>query len=247
MSALLIAAGLVYLLIGDLGEAILLLMFANFSPLIAVVQEPGLAGTLVVDFSTIGPAAAREFSEALARRGLAFVDAPVTGGDVGAKAGTLTIMVGGDATDFDKASPVFAAVGKFAKHCGPSGAGQAVKLCNNVLGALHMVALAEAFARRQGVDPSLVVEVCSTGATGSWALSDLGPRVLQRDFAPGFMVKHLVKDLRLALESPADAELGDAELGDLHGTMLAKKLLEHVADKGGADLGTQSMTMAYEK
>jgi 3-hydroxyisobutyrate dehydrogenase len=208
------------------------------------VADCAARGTLVVDFSTIGPAAAREIDAALRTAGLAFVDAPVTGGDVGAKAATLTIMAGGDAADFERASPVFSAVGRVAKHCGPSGTGQAVKLCNNVLGALHMVALTEAMllAKRQGIEPSLVVEVCSTGAAGSWALANLGPRVVQRDFAPGFMVKHLIKDLRLALESPQD--LG---LEDLRGVLLAKELLERVAARGGAELGTQSMMLAYEK
>jgi 3-hydroxyisobutyrate dehydrogenase len=207
------------------------------------IAESAARGTLVVDFSTIGPVAARSFGARLGEKGLRFLDAPVTGGDVGARAGTLTIMVGGAATDFEEASAVFAAVGKVAKHCGEQGAGQAVKLCNQVLGALHMVALTEslALARMQGIDPSLVVEVCSTGAAGSWALSNLGPRVLRRDFAPGFMVKHLVKDLRLVLETPR------AEgLDELRGTILAKGLLEKVAALGGGDLGTQSMTLAYE-
>lgn len=208
------------------------------------VADSAARGTLVIDFSTVGPVAVREFGARLAQKGLRFLDAPVTGGDVGARAGTLTIMVGGSATDFEEASAVFAAVGKFAKHCGEQGAGQAVKLCNNVLGAIHMVALTEAFAlaRMQGIDPALVVEVCSTGAAASWALSNLGPRVLQRDFAPGFMVKHLVKDLRLALETPP----GEG-LRELRGTILAKGLLEKVAALGGSDLGTQSLTLAYEK
>jgi 3-hydroxyisobutyrate dehydrogenase len=208
------------------------------------VAEFAARGALVVDFSTIGPVAARSFGARLAGKGLRFLDAPVTGGDVGARAGTLTIMVGGKATDFDEASAIFAALGKVAKHCGEQGAGQAVKLCNQVLGALHMVALTEALAlaRMQGIDPSLVVEVCSTGAAGSWALSNLGPRVLRRDFAPGFMVKHLVKDLRLVLETPPGAGLDE-----LRGTVLAKTLLEKVVALGGADLGTQAMTLAYEK
>lgn len=198
---------------------------------------------LVIDFSTIGPVAARDFGSRAASRGLRFLDAPVTGGDVGARAGTLTIMVGGAVNDFEEARPVFEAVGKVARLCGPSGAGQSVKLCNQVLGAVHMVALTEAIAlaRRQGIDPALVVDVCSSGAAGSWALSNLGPRVVGRDFAPGFMVKHLVKDLRLVLETPEEPGFDQ-----LHGTILAKGLLEKVASLGGADLGTQSMTLAYE-
>lgn len=207
------------------------------------VAASAAPGTLVADFSTTGPAAARDFHARLAVRDLRFLDAPVTGGDVGARAGTLTVMVGGDAGDFAEASPVLAAVGRLAKHCGGPGAGQAVKLCNQVLAALHMVALTEAIglARLQGIDPALVVEVCSTGAAGSWALANLGSRVIARDFAPGFMVKHLVKDLRLVLETPA----GEG-LDELRGTVLAKGLLEKVAALGGAEFGTQAMTLAYE-
>ena len=208
------------------------------------VAACAVSGTLVVDFSTIGPVAARGFATRLAAEGLRFVDAPVTGGDVGARAGTLTIMAGGDKADFDAASALFAAVGKVAKHCGPAGSGQAVKLCNQVLGALHMVALTEAIAlaRMQHVDPALVVEVCSSGAAGSWALTNLGPKVLARDFAPGFMVKHLLKDLRLVLATPA----GEG-LDELRGTVLAKGLLEKVLSLGGGELGTQSLTLAYEE
>ncbi|HXC51542.1 MAG TPA: NAD(P)-dependent oxidoreductase [Candidatus Limnocylindrales bacterium] len=203
-----------------------------------------VSGTLVIDFSTIGPVAARGFATRLAAEGLRYVDAPVTGGDVGARAGTLTIMAGGDKADFDAAASVFGAVGRIAKHCGPAGSGQAVKLCNQVLGALHMVALTEAIAlaRMQKIDPALVVDVCASGAAGSWALANLGPKVLARDFAPGFMIKHLVKDLRLVLETPPGEGL-DA----LRGTMLAKSLLEKVMSLGGSDLGTQSLTLAYEE
>jgi 3-hydroxyisobutyrate dehydrogenase len=208
------------------------------------IAKSAAPGTLVIDFSTIGPSAARDFGARLAAAGLRFLDAPVTGGDVGARAGTLTIMVGGEARDFEAARALFAAVGKVARHCGAGGAGQAVKLCNQVLGALHMVALTEALAlaRMQGIDPSLVVEVCCTGAAGSWALTNLGPRVLARDFAPGFMVKHLVKDLRLVLATPPAQGLDE-----LRGTILAKGLLEKVAGLGGSDLGTQALTLAYER
>ena len=201
-------------------------------------------GTLVIDFSTIGPVAARDFGARLKSAGMGFLDAPVTGGDVGARAGTLTIMVGGEPRDFESATALFTAVGRLTRHCGPSGSGQAVKLCNQVLAALHMVALTEslALARMQGIDPALVVEVCSTGAAGSWALTNLGPKVLARDFAPGFMVKHLVKDLRLVLATPPGQGLGE-----LRGTILAKSLLEKVASIDGADLGTQALTLAYEQ
>lgn len=231
-------ADIVALCVGDVGDVEQVLLGETG------VADSARPGALVLDFSTIGPVAARDFHDRLAARGLRFVDAPVTGGDVGARAGTLTIMAGGSEADVDEAAPVFSAVGRIVKHCGGPGSGQAVKLCNQVLAGLHMVALTEALAlaRLQGIDPSLVVDVCSTGAAGSWALANLGPRVVARDFAPGFMVKHLVKDLRLVLATP------DGEgLDELRGTVLAKGLLEKVAALGGAELGTQAMTLAYEK
>lgn len=207
-------------------------------------------GTVVIDFSTIGPGAARRIAAALAPD-LRFVDAPVTGGDVGARAGTLTIMAGASDEDFIAAEPLFRAVGSRAVRCGAVGAGQSIKLCNQVLCALHMVALTEALtlARAAGVDPALVVDVCKSGAAGSWALENLGPRVLQRDFAPGFRVRHLLKDLRLALEMPPQ------ERGSFFGTKLAEELLDKVsrmqdAGTGGepaGELGTQALTLAYER
>jgi 3-hydroxyisobutyrate dehydrogenase len=230
-------AEVVALCVGDVGD-VEAVLFGEGG-----VASAATPGTLVVDFSTIGPVAARGFQARLAASGLRFLDAPVTGGDIGAKAGTLTVMAGGEAGDFEEAASLFAAVGRTAKHCGGPGTGQAVKLCNQVLAALHMVALTEALAlaRLQGIDPSLVVEVCATGAAGSWALANLGPKVVARDFAPGFMVKHLVKDLRLVLETPAGQGLDE-----LRGVVLAKDLLDKVVALGGADLGTQAMTLAYE-
>ncbi len=213
------------------------------------VSSYAAPGSLVIDFSTIGPVAARRVASALGSRGLRFLDAPVTGGDVGAMAATLTIMVGGSPSDFDDAGPLLAAVGRRAVMCGPTGAGQSIKLCNQVLAALHMVALTEALAlaNAQGVNAELVVDVCTTGAAGSWALEKLGPRVLRRDFAPGFMIKHLLKDLRLVLEMPP-AENFSA----MFGTQLARELFEKVArleqcdESCGGELGTQALTLAYE-
>lgn len=230
-------AGIVLLCVSDVADVDEVLFGAG------AIADSSAPGALVIDFSTIGPAAARDFGARLAARGLRFLDAPVTGGDVGARAGTLTIMVGGEGADFEDASAVFAAVGKVARHCGPVGTGQAVKLCNQVLGALHMVALTEAvaLARLQGIEPSLVVEVCSSGAAGSWALANLGPRVVARDFAPGFMIRHLLKDLRLVLDTPQGHGLDE-----LKGTMLARDLFEKVAALGRSDLGTQALTLAYE-
>ena len=208
------------------------------------------AGAMIIDFSTIGPDAARDIAAALGTKGLRFLDAPVSGGDVGAQAGTLTVMVGGAAEDFDSARTVFDAVGKAVHHCGPIGAGQAVKLCNQVLAAANMVAVTEALvlARTIGIDPQLVVDVCRSGAAGSWALENLGPKILARDFAPGFSIRHILKDLRLVEEAADEAAGDDVDL-ELPGVDLAVDQFEAVAetDEGrGAELGTHAMILAYE-
>jgi 3-hydroxyisobutyrate dehydrogenase len=200
---------------------------------VEAVSDYAAPGTLIVDMSTIGPFAARELAEELATRDLHFVDAPVTGGDVGARNATLTIMVGAADEDFARVRPLLEVLGSNVHHCGGVGQGQAVKLCNQVLGALHMVALTEALELARGLelDPAMVVEVCRSGAAGSWALEHLGPRQIARDFAPGFSIAHLLKDLRLA------------------GVDTAVELLEEAAeaeDGAGEQLGTQALRLAYE-
>lgn len=199
-------------------------------------------GSLIVDFSTIGPKAARAIALSLATRGFRFLDAPVSGGDIGAQQGTLTIMVGGDKRDFDECLPYLQILGKNITHCGPVGSGQAVKLCNQVLASLHMVALCEAItlAKIQNIDTHLVVQVCSTGAASSWALTNLGPKILQQDYQPGFMIKHILKDLRLVTEALQD--------NNLPGIQLARQLFETAArlQKEGYSLGTQAMILAYQ-
>ena len=202
-------------------------------------------GALVVDLSTIGSNAARKIATELQKHHLRFLDAPVSGGDIGAQKGTLTIMVGGDPKDFEECKPLLEAMGKNIRLCGSVGSGQAVKLSNQVLAAIHMVALCEAIkiAQQQGIDPNLIVEVCSTGAAGSWALANLGPKIIASDFNPGFMIKHILKDLRLVEETiQASGE-------QLPGVELANRLFTLVSelDEGkGAQLGTQAMIRAYK-
>jgi 3-hydroxyisobutyrate dehydrogenase len=199
---------------------------------------------IVVDISTIGSHAARKIGAALQQKGLRFLDAPVSGGDIGAQQGTLTIMVGGDPQDFAECKPLFEAMGKNIRLCGAVGSGQGVKLCNQVLASLHMVGLCEALkmAQQQDIDPNLVVEVCSTGAAGSWALSNLGPKIIAGDLDPGFAIRHILKDLRLVNETAsASTKLPGIELA----THLFKLVSELDGGKG-ADLGTQGMIRAYE-
>jgi len=200
-------------------------------------------GTLVADMTTIGPEATRRIAGQLQQQGLSLVDAPVSGGDVGAQNGTLTVMAGGEPAEFERCYPLFAVMGQTIRHCGPVGSGQAVKLCNQTLASLHVVALCEAMqlARQQGLDPNTVVEVCSTGAAGSWILANLGPKLAAADpdLAPGFAIGHMLKDLRLVRESVPDAS-------ELPGTQLAERLFQAVAQlEDGRQQGTQAMILAY--
>ncbi|HEY9812238.1 MAG TPA: NAD(P)-dependent oxidoreductase [Candidatus Sericytochromatia bacterium] len=207
------------------------------------IAENAKSNALIVDFSTIGTTAARDISAQLQPRNLRFMDAPVSGGDIGAQKGTLTIMVGGDKADFDQCLPLLQTMGKKIIHCGAVGNGQAVKLCNQVLCAVHMVALCEAMqvAEQLDIDPNLMIEVCSSGAAGSWALSNLGGKIAESDFAPGFMIKHILKDLRLVQESLADTDI------NLPGVKLSDRLFKIVQNIGGAEQGTQAMIRAYKE
>jgi 3-hydroxyisobutyrate dehydrogenase len=210
------------------------------------IAEFAQPNALIIDMSTIGPDAARKLGVKLKKYNLRFLDAPVSGGDTGAKNGTLTIMVGGEPTDFEECKPLLEILGKKIFLCGPVGSGQAVKLCNQALCAVHMVALCEAMqiAKLQGIDPNLMIEVCGTGAAGSWALSNLGPQIVESDFAPGFMIKHMLKDLRLVQESITPSGQ------DLPGVQLANHLFKVTKELDGGtagEQGTQAMLRAYRE
>jgi 3-hydroxyisobutyrate dehydrogenase len=200
--------------------------------------------TLIVDLSTIGSVAAKAIGKQLQQRKLRFMDAPVSGGDIGAKNGTLTIMVGGSIADFQECQPLLAAMGKNITLCGDVGSGQAVKMCNQILASIYMVGLCEAMqlAQHQGIDPNLIVEVCGTGAAASWALSNLGGKIINQDYDPGFAIKHMVKDLRLV------QSINQTSGVNLPGTELADRLFKQVQsmDNGqGKEQGTQAMIRAY--
>ena len=206
------------------------------------VIEGAAPGTIVIDMSTISPAVTRRIGAALAERGVKMLDAPVSGGDKGAIEGTLAIMIGGEAADVERARPLFEAMGKRITHCGPLGAGQTVKLCNQVAitGALLGVCEALLFAQKNGVDPATMIEAISAGAAGSWQLSNLGPRMLKRDFAPGFKVGLMRKDLRLATESAQEQAIA------LPGLALVSQLFAGVAAAGLDEEGTQALLKALE-
>lgn len=218
----------------------------------ASLLEVGEKGALVVDFSTIGPDAAKTIAAKLTAGGLRFLDAPVTGGDVGAKNATLTIMVGGAEADYQEALPLLACLGKSIRYCGPSGSGQALKLCNQVLCAVNMVSVCEALTLAQtlGLDQSLVVDVLQTGAGGSWALANLGKRILQDDLQPAFSLRNMLKDLRLvfaAMDRDPSQEL-PAPAHTLPGAALSARLFAQVAGESATapdDFGTQAMIRSY--
>ena len=209
------------------------------------VVENARKGSLIIDFSTIGTKAAKSLGRRLKQIGLRFLDAPVSGGDIGAKNGSLTIMVGGADQDFSDSLTILKVLGKNIHHCGPVGSGQAVKLVNQILCGIHMVALSEAMrlAEILEIDLNLVVEICSTGAAGSWALSNLGPKMIQSDYSAGFKVKDMLKDLRLVNEELLGREF-------LSGVNLAQKLFELAITTfpqgQGVLKGTQSMVVAYK-
>ena len=206
------------------------------------VIEGVRAGSVVIDMSTISPAATREFAARLAQRGVQLLDAPISGGEQGAINGTLSIMLGGDANALERVRPILEAMGSRITHCGPSGSGQTVKLCNQIAVSINNFAMAEAlvFCQASGVDPSTMLEAISAGAAGSWQISNLGPKVVARDFAPGFKVGLQQKDLRLALEAADQLRL------PLTGTSLVHQLLAAVERASGPDVGTQALVNALE-
>jgi len=200
-------------------------------------------GSVYIDCSTISPDTARKVARELAERQISMLDAPVSGGDVGAIAGTLAIMAGGEAAVFERCLPVFQAMGKTIVHVGPAGAGQVVKLCNQVAGGLNLLAAAEAvnLARRSGVDPAKMLEVVSAGAAGSWMLSNLAPRAVKGDYTPGFMVDLMQKDLRLVLDAANETHT------PLPGTALVSQLFQSIQAEGRGTDGTQSLVDAIAK
>ena len=207
----------------------------------AGLLDRGRPGTLLIDMTTSSPALAERIAAAAAARGLAAIDAPVSGGDVGARNATLVIMAGGDAAAFARARPVLVRLGKSVTLLGPAGAGQRCKLANQIAVAVGMVAWCEALAhaRAGGLDPAAVQQVISGGAAGSWALTNLAPRSLAGDFSPGFLVRHLVKDIRIARACAEESGL------ELPGLATAERLFDEVMARDWGDDGTQALYRLY--
>lgn len=207
------------------------------------IVERAPEGALLIDMTTSTPALAEKIAAAAAERGLLALDAPVSGGDVGAREATLTIMAGGSPEAFAVAQPLFAAMGRTWTLMGGPGAGQHTKMANQIAIAGTMLALVESlqYAKAAGLDVASVHAALSGGGANSWSFANYGPRVLRGDFAPGFFVKHYVKDLRIAL---AEAERMDLTLPGLE---LAKRLYERLAEEDGAELGTHALWLLYER
>ena len=200
------------------------------------------AGSYLIDMTTSSPELAQRIAAAAAKRGLHALDAPVSGGDIGAREARLSIMVGGERKSFEQVLPVFNAMGKNIVYQGPAGSGQHTKMCNQIAIAAGMLGVCEAiaYARKSGLDPTTVLSSIESGAAGSWSLSNLGPRIIAGNFAPGFYVKHFIKDMTIASTSADSLEL------ETPGLDLAKRMYEKLAAQGGEDFGTQALFKLYE-
>lgn len=207
------------------------------------ILDSAAKGMTLIDMTTTSPTLAQRIYQEGAARRLRMLDAPVTGGDSGARAGTLSILVGGDQADFDACLPIFQAMGTNITYFGPAGCGQHAKMANQIMiaGALSGVCEALAYAKAEGLDGNTLLGAVSTGAAGSKQLDFQGKKILTGDFAPGFFMKHFVKDMRLAEEEAENAGL------DLNVLQQALSNCQSLIDRGRGDLGTQALIKFYEK
>lgn len=207
------------------------------------VIEGATRGLVAIDMSTNSPATARSVSSRLAEVGIEFLDAPVSGGDKGAREGTLTIMVGGKEAVFEKSKSILESMGKEIVYMGDSGSGQATKLCNQVAVSVHTLATCEALTlgASSGLELNALLRVLTSGAAGSWNLTNLGPKIIQRDFEPGFKAAHLSKDLRYIIQ------LSEANRVSLPGSSIVYQLYNSVLAENNGEKGTQILAQVLEK
>jgi len=200
-------------------------------------------GLIVIDMSTISPIVTRKVAGELAKKGVKMLDAPVSGGEKGAIEATLSIMVGGPREVFEECLPIFRVLGKKITYMGSTGMGQTAKLCNQVICALNIQAVCEGLmlGAKAGLDLKRLLEAISAGAASSWMLINLGPKMLERDFKPGFKIRHQQKDIRLALALASELKL------PLPGTALVQQMLRVVEAEGLGEEGTQAAIVAMEK
>ncbi|GBF78082.1 hypothetical protein PA598K_06685 [Paenibacillus sp. 598K] len=194
-------------------------------------------GAYLIDMTTSSPLLAQRIHEAARAKGQAALDAPVSGGDVGARNAALSIMVGADPEHYEQALPLLEVMGKNIVRQGGPGAGQHTKMCNQIAIASGMVGVCEAlaYAESAGLDPKTVLSSIESGAAGSWSLTNLGVRIIDGDFEPGFYVKHFIKDMGIALESAREMGM------DTPGLALAHSLYQRLAEQGYEDKGTQAL------
>ena len=200
------------------------------------------AGKIHIDMSSIAPASAVKVAKALSEKGMRCLDAPVSGGQVGAQNAALSIMVGGEKELLDEVMPIFKTMGKTITHCGPNGAGQIVKACNQIQVALNIAGMCEAFVlgAKAGVDPAVILQVLSGGYAQNRVMDVRGPKVIKGDFQPGFKSRFHFKDLNIILKTGADYEV------ELPVTTIVHKLFAELLDAGGGDLDHTGLITVLE-
>ena len=202
----------------------------------------GKAGQYFIDMTTSSPTLAKRLYEEGKKKGIHILDAPVTGGDIGAKEARLAIMVGGEEDAFNEMVPIFQLMGKTITYFGEAGSGQHTKMVNQIAIASNMIGVCEAliYAKNVNLPMEKVVATISTGAAGSWSLTHLAPRILAEDYSPGFFIKHFIKDLTIALEEANKLKIA------LPGLSLAKSMYEILADNGEENSGTQALIKYWQ-
>ena len=207
------------------------------------ILENASAGCVLIDMTTTSPQLSVKIEQAAKVKGLKALDAPVSGGDVGAKNGTLSIMVGGEKETYTQCLPIFQAMGTNIIYEGKAGAGQHTKMANQIAlgGAIAGVCEAMTYAKKVGLDLQTMLDSISKGAAGSWQMSNMAPRMLKGDFDPGFFVKHYIKDMNIALEEASHVNLTMPVLNEVH------DMYQALDDRGMGDLGTQALIKYYDK
>jgi len=203
----------------------------------ALAEAVAAPGVLCIDMTTMSPTLTYEISVRAGEMGARTLDAPVTGGEIGAQNATLSIMVGGDKNDFEAARPILEVLGKTITYCGDHGAGQSVKLCNQICGAMNLLGVCEALTlgEKMGVDPEIIVQVINGGAGASWAMQHLAPKINAKDWSPGFMIETQQKDMRLV------AQAADQTHTSLPGAALAQQLWRAAEAQGDHRDGIQAL------
>jgi len=200
------------------------------------------SGNVVIDMTTSEPTLAKEIFERAQKLGVEALDAPVSGGDIGAQNGTLSIMVGGTQATFNKVLPIMKHFGENIVYQGEAGAGQHAKMCNQIVIASGMIGVCEslAYGLKAGLDLPTLLQSISSGAAGSWSLSNLAPRMIKKDYEPGFYIKHFVKDMKIALDESKKMGI------TLPGLTLAYDMYERLIEEGYGENGTQALLKAYQ-